>query len=223
MMTDPHSPDAGAQLVPLLEDEALEELDAFLESDRVDPEALELYAAHGFLVALAITPAPIDPGTWVPVLFNGEPAFADDAERDHQLGLLERLRANAIDAFEHGHLPELPFDLEVDGEPLDTPVGAWCAGFMETVFLDESAWFGPLEERAAQLLLPFMALSGLFEDEDPELSALANSPREATRLARQLPELCLDLYLLYRAPPEPVDRAPKQGGKQSRGRRGGNR
>ncbi|MGJ8525478.1 hypothetical protein LMG33818_001206 [Halomonadaceae bacterium LMG 33818] len=210
--------------IPLVDDEVLEILDDFLESDQVDPEALDLYGAHGFLVALAIAPTKTEPGTWISILFNGEPEFKDDATRDEILGYLEQLHNNAVQAFERGLLPELPFDPEVEDELMESPVCLWCAGFMEAVFLDENAWFGTKEEQAAQLLLPFMALSCLFSDEDPDLEALANSPKKATEMANQLPELCLDLYLLYRAPEEKKGPSnAKKGGTRKGTRRGGNR
>ncbi|WP_106477496.1 YecA/YgfB family protein [Phytohalomonas tamaricis] len=210
---------------PLLDDEALEALDEFLDSDRVDGEALDIFGAHGFLVALAIAPETVDSAVWIPVLFNGEPEFNDDAERDYILGTLETIRSSAVEAFEQGHLPELPFTLEFtadDEEALEeTPIAIWCAGFMEGVFLNESSWFGTYEEHAAQLLLPFMALSGLFEEEDPDLAELIQSSQEASRLAQQLPELTLDLYLLYRTPPE--TKGPPPAKKSARGRRGNKR
>ncbi|MHB0776730.1 YecA/YgfB family protein [Halomonas sp. WWR20] len=190
---------------PLLDDTGLDTLDAFLESERVDPDALDLVSAHGFLLALAVAPRDTEASIWVAELFHGEPNFADDAERDHILSLLEALRSNAVDALEHGLLPELPFDLELGGlDPAETPIGDWCAGFMEGVFLDEAAWFAQDEENTAALLLPFMALSGLFEDE-PDMQELITPAHQAEALVRQLPELVLDLYLHYRVPPE----APK--------------
>lgn len=194
---------------PLLDDDDLERLDDFLESERVDADALDLISAHGFLVALAVAPRDVPAATWVGELFHGEPAFADDSERDAILGLLERLKHNAIEALEHGHLPELPFELELGGiAPEETPIGDWCAGFMEGVFLDESAWFEGDEEGAATLLLPFMALSGLFDDE-PDMAELAADPPQAERLVKQLPELVLDLYLHYRVPPEKPKPKPR--------------
>ena len=86
---------------------------------------------------------------------------------------------------------------------------------MEGVFLDESAWFEGDEEGAATLLLPFMALSGLFDDE-PDMAELSDDPIRAERLVRQLPELVLDLYLHYRVPPEKPK--PKPRGKKTVGR-----
>ncbi|QJQ96786.1 MULTISPECIES: YecA family protein [Halomonadaceae] len=204
---------------PLLDDEALDRLDDFLDSDKVDADALDLISAHGFLVALAVAPRDVEPTLWIGELFHGEPEFAEDAERHEILGLLEQLRRNAIDALEQGLLPELPFELELGGiEPAETPIGDWCAGFMEGVFLDEAAWFEDDEEGAAALLLPFMALSGLFDDE-PDMSELAGDATQLEGLVRQLPELILDLYLNYRVPPEKPKPTPRRKSPAGRSKR----
>ncbi|MCE8020313.1 YecA family protein [Halomonas sp. MCCC 1A11036] len=208
---------------PLLEDEELERLDDFLDSERVDPDALDLISAHGFLVALAVAPREVEPAAWVAELFHGEPAFTDDSERSVILGLLEKLRGNAIDTLEQGGLPELPFELTLDGlPPEETPIGDWCAGFMEGVFLDEAAWFEQDEETVATLLIPFMALSGLFDDE-PDMADMTADTARLESLAGQLPDLVLDLYLHYRVPPEtpkPMPRKKKPAGRgPGRGKR----
>ncbi|MDN3553523.1 YecA family protein [Halomonas almeriensis] len=201
---------------PLLDDEALDQLDDFLESDKVDADALDLISAHGFLIALAIAPREVPSTTWVPELFHGEPDFADDTERQRILALLEALRHNAMQVLEGGGLPELLFDLELGGAaPEETPIGDWCAGFMEGVFLDEAAWFAEDEEAAATLLLPFMLLSGLFADE-PDMAELAGDTQRLEKLAGQLPELVLDLYLHYRVPPETPKPKPRRKGHPGR-------
>ncbi|MDV6320528.1 YecA family protein [Chromohalobacter sp. HP20-39] len=201
--------------MPLLDDAALETLDDFMESDQVDPEALDLIGTHGFLVALAIAPIETPATTWVAELFHGEPQFTDATQREQILGLCETLKQNAIEALEHGHLPELPFDLELGGiAPAETPIGDWCTGFMEGVFLNEVAWFEHDEARVAELLLPFMALSGLFDDE-PDMHELIADSTRAEALVKQLPELVLDLYLHYRVPeekPKPTPRKKKPAG-----------
>jgi len=206
---------------PLLEDEALDLLDDFLDSEQVDVDALDLISAHGFLVALAVAPREVPASVWVTELFHGEPTFADDAERQTVLGLLEQLRNNAIEVLEGGGLPELPFELDLgESMPEETPIGDWCAGFMEAVFLDEAAWFADDEEAAATLLLPFMLLSGLFDDE-PDMAELAGDASRLEGFVTQLPELVLDLYLHYRVPPEspkpkPRRKQPVGGGKGKR-------
>ncbi|MCE8042840.1 YecA/YgfB family protein [Billgrantia desiderata] len=211
---------------PLLEDEELERLDEFLDSESVDPDALDLISAHGFLVALAVAPREVDSATWVAELFHGEPTFADADERSEILGLLEKLHGNAIDTLEQGGLPELPFDLTLEGlPPEETPVGDWCAGFMEGVFLDEAAWFEQEEETVATLLLPFMALSGLFDDE-PDMAEMAADGARLESLVGQLPDLVLDLYLHYRVPPEtpkPMPRKKQPAARGAKSKPGGKR
>ena len=211
---------------PLLEDEELERLDEFLDSESVDPDALDLISAHGFLVALAAAPREGDSGSWVAELFHGEPTFADADERSEILGLLEKLHGNAIDTLEQGGLPELPFDLTLEGlPPEETPVGDWCAGFMEGVFLDEAAWFEQEEETVATLLLPFMALSGLFDDE-PDMAEMAADGARLESLVGQLPDLVLDLYLHYRVPPEtpkPMPRKKQPAARGAKSKPGGKR
>lgn len=204
------TPDTNTPPQPLLEDEQLDRLDDFLDSDQVDEDALDLISAHGFLVALAVAPSEVPPAQWLAELFQGEPRYADDAERDEIITLLMLLRDNAVAVLEQGGLPELPFELTLGGEPAEeTPIGDWCAGFMEGVFSDESAWFQDDEEAAATLLLPFMLLSGLFDDE-PDMVELAKDQARQESLVVQLPELVLDLYLHYRVPPETSKPKPRK-------------
>ncbi|WP_447043355.1 YecA/YgfB family protein [Vreelandella sp. H-I2] len=204
------TPETNTPPQPLLDDEQLDRLDDFLDSDQVDEDALDLISAHGFLVALAVAPSEVSPTQWLAELFQGEPRYADDAERDEIITLLTLLRDNAVSVLEQGGLPELPFELTLGGEPAEeTPIGDWCAGFMEGVFSDESAWFQDDEEAAATLLLPFMLLSGLFDDE-PDMAELAKDQQRQESLVVQLPELVLDLYLHYRVPPETSKPKPRK-------------
>lgn len=195
---------------PLLEDEQLDRLDDFLDSEQVGEDALDLISAHGFLVALAVAPSEQPTAQWLEELFQGEPNYRDEAERNDIVHLLTLLRNNAMAVLEQGGLPELPFELTLDGLPAEeTPIGDWCAGFMEGVFSDESAWFQDDEEAAATLLLPFMLLSGLFEDE-PDMAEMAQDQANQESLVAQLPELVLDLYLHYRVPPETAKPKPRK-------------
>lgn len=195
---------------PLLTDEQLDRLDDFLDSDQVGEDALDLISAHGFLVALAVAPSEVPTDQWLTELFQGEPRYTDDGEREEIVTLLTLLRDNAMAVLEQGGLPELPFELTLDGLPAEeTPIGDWCAGFMEGVFSDESAWFQDDEEAAATLLLPFMLLSGLFDDE-PDMAEMASDTERQEGLVAQLPELVLDLYLHYRVPPETPKPKPRK-------------
>ncbi|OAZ98949.1 YecA family protein [Halomonas sp. G11] len=210
MPARPHPPEEATPPQPLLDDEQLDRLDDFLASDQVDEDALDLISAHGFLVALAVGPSEVPPAQWIAELFHGEPRYADETQRDDIIHLLTLLRDNAMAVLEQGGLPELPFELTLGGIPAEeTPIGDWCAGFMEGVFCDESAWFQDDEETAATLLLPFMLLSGLFDDE-PDMAEMAGDLERQEALVTQLPELVLDLYLHYRVPPETTKPKPRR-------------
>ncbi|BBI63964.1 hypothetical protein HSBAA_52700 [Vreelandella sulfidaeris] len=55
------TPETNTPPQPLLDDEQLDRLDDFLDSDQVDEDALDLISAHGFLVALAVAPSEVSP------------------------------------------------------------------------------------------------------------------------------------------------------------------
>jgi len=216
-------PDDAIESQPPLTDEALARLDDYLAAERLGEEAPDVIGAHGYLVALAVSPRDIAPEQWIAELFEEEPPFDSVAERDEILGLLATLKTNAGSILERGHWVELPFDTELDeaGE-MTAAIEDWCAGFMQGVFLDEAAWFSQDESHVAALLLPFMALSGLFDDE-PEIAEMVTEDDQFAALARQLPELTLDLYLHFRIPPEPpkgktTPRAASSGRKRGRKR-----
>ncbi|MDH4572376.1 YecA family protein [Salinicola acroporae] len=201
-----------------LDDDALARLDDYLASERLGEEAPDLIGVHGYLIALAVSPGEIPPDIWLAELFEGEPPFAHDAERDEIRGLLEALKTNAGSIMERGHRIELPFDTELDEEgEMVAAIEDWSAGFMQGVFVDEAAWFSQDEAHVAALLLPFMALSGLFDDE-PEMAEMVADEAQFSALAGQLAELALDLYLHFRIPAEP----PKGKG-MARTKRVGNR
>ncbi len=49
----------------------------------------------------------------------------------------------------------------------------------------------------AELLLPVMAVSDLFDDED--FSQIKSNPKIMEQLSEQIPEVLTDLYLLFHA------------------------
>ncbi|GHB24892.1 YecA/YgfB family protein [Salinicola rhizosphaerae] len=215
----PLDPEDLVESHPPLTDEALARLDEYLDADRVGEEVPDVIGAHGYMVALAVSPRPISPSQWVAELFSGEPSFDTPAERDEILGLLDALKTNAATILERGQWLELPFDTELDDDgDMAAAIEDWCAGFMQGVFLDEAAWFTQDEAHVAALLLPFMALSALFEDE-PEMEEMTADDAQFSALAAQLPELTLDLYLHFRVPPEAPK--PKSPSKSKPGARGG--
>ena len=77
----------------------------------------------------------------------------------------------------------------------------WASGFMEGVFLTERHWFeNDKEDVVAELLLPFMVASDLFQDE--EVNQIKSNAQLTKSCIEQIPEVVTDLYLTLRTEPE---------------------
>jgi uncharacterized protein len=185
-----------------LDENEIDELEAFLFSDAVSEEALDYPSLHGLLTAVAICPEPIPATEWLESLFDGQPSYADAAQQQRIESLLLR-EFNGISAeLDQEEPPELPCDLSLEDDSLLTP---WSQGFMEGVFMREAAWFGQQEEQVAELLLPIMIASELFEG-DKELQQMRQNTKLINGLCQEIPDLLTDLYLLFRVP----EQAPKK-------------
>lgn len=197
-----------------LTDSQIDQLDAYLLSDKVSEEALDYIALHGYLCALAISPEPKSEQEWLEQVMDESPVAEDSAERHDMLNLIRQEFAFLRECLESDQDIDLPCDLtlELDQEG-DCLLEYWAQGFMELIFSQEDAWFSQQEEDVAECLLPFMLAAKL--DEDAELEELRRQPEFCQQLCEQIPELLQDLYLLFRVPAD----KPKGGysGKKSSG------
>ena len=83
----------------------LDELDAFLMSDRAPEDCMQVSDLDGFLAGIGIGPELIMPSEWVPVIWGGgEPEFASMEEAQRVLGAIMG-RYNEILHLLH-HAPE---------------------------------------------------------------------------------------------------------------------
>lgn len=207
----------------LLTDEEFEQLDHLLDDDNLDSEAMDAVYAHGFMVAQALSPQPLETADLIATVCNGETSLPKEAYQ--QLSdLLIQLRQAATSACYRGYEIELPVSLNLDeGEiqAYESPLCDWCAGFVESVLLQEALWFSKAEQDIAELLLPLMALSGLFEEEAEVASLQENFPL-LQQMALQVPQILIDLYVVLHAPEEkPKPKLPassKAGKKKTRTR-----
>ncbi len=190
-----------------LDENEIDELETFLFSTAVSEEALDYPSLHGLLTAIAICPVAIDEAEWLETLFDGQPNYADSAQQARIEALLRRELLGICDELEHEEPPELPCDLSLDEDSLLT---VWCQGFMEGVFMRDKAWFGDHEEEMAELLLPMMIASELFED-DAELQKMRADTQLMQGLCEEIPDLLTDTYLLFRVP-EQSKKPTKKGG-----------
>ncbi len=186
--------------IALITEEELDRLEEFLFSSAVSDEALDLIGAHGFLCALNISPEPITEAEWLEQLFDGEPEWSSEAEKNEIIELLRKLYRTIGNDLYNDQEILLPCELSLEPEDDEemTELTIWAQSFMEGVFLKEDAWFGQDEETVAGLLLPIMVASDLFEDEEVRDISQDRSLRE--EMCVQIPEVLVDLYLNFHAP-----------------------
>lgn len=185
-----------------LDDLELETLESFLESDQVHEECQNFVMVHGFLTALSICPVNISEEEWLPVIFEDTPQFDNEKQKKQILLYLSRLffDIQKEQESEDGFL--VPCTLEMGSSPEElSELQEWTTGFMEGVFMTESYWFEPeKEEMVAELLLPIMVASDLFDDE--EVTQIRASEKLTNSCIAQIPEVVTDLFLVMRTEPE---------------------
>lgn len=180
----------------LLNIEALGQLDELLtEAGQDNEDDADLFVTLGYVTARAMEPVESDVATWLPALLSQPPA-----ETRQLQALLQQAATAARQGFYQGGGIELPFDNDWQADE-DGFITDWCAGFMQGVFEQETLWFDEQEQDIAELLLPIMALSGLFGDE-ADFAELEADTALMQQFAIQLPELLLDLYCQLNAPEE---------------------
>lgn len=200
----------------LLNTDQLEQLDELLIQLGTDEdEDADLFIALGYITARAMEPQDSTATDWLPSLLATTPPAGAAADQLQQL--LEEASRSARQGFYQGGGIELPFDTDLD-EDTEGFIGDWCAGFMQAVFEQEDLWLGNQEQDIAELLLPLMALSGLFSEEE-DFAEMEEDQALMTQFARQLPELLLDIYCQLNAPEEKPRTPPARNNKSSKNRR----
>ncbi|GGK74645.1 YecA/YgfB family protein [Amphritea balenae] len=190
-----------AMLNTPLTDAELDELEAFMFSDAVSEDALDLVGTHGYFCALNISPVKISEKQWLQELFDGAPEYNTEKQKARIEDLLRRLYFSIGSDLYNDQDMLLPCEptLELDEDDEQSPMTTWAQAFMEAVFLKEDEWFNhQAEEEVAELMLPIMIASELFEEE--EFIKMRQDQKLCDEMCRSIPDLLVDLYLLFHAP-----------------------
>jgi len=189
-----------ALAAPLTENQ-LDLLDEFLLSEQVSEEALDLIGAHGLICALNISPVKTPQSEWLQLIFDGEPNWKSAEQKQQIEQLLIQLNAEIHGELENDGEVMLPCEtsLEVDDDEEQPLITIWTQGFMEAVFMHEEQWFNHQKEaEVAELMLPIMVASDLF-DED-EFQQIRKKRKLRAEMADQVPDVLVDLFLLLNTP-----------------------
>ena len=189
----------------------LDELDAFLMSDRAPEDCMQLSDLDGFLAGIAIGPELIMPSEWVPVIWGGaEPEFESMEEAQLILNAIMG-RYNEILHLLH-HAPEEFEPIFWATENGETVAADWAEGFMEAVELRPRAWQAMLDsEEDRHLLAPIVA--HLHDEEgDPIIRGDADEIGQLRGEATELIAPCVVLIdRFWKARRQPPGGKPKPG------------
>lgn len=197
---------------PYLDEADIERLADLLDRRAVPFKGFNLEALDGFLTALAVSPSPVPPEEWQPVVWGGKPPRWDDADEAADverllLGHLNmctaRVRHDDSDLPDHlAPLMWLPEDPELTGEEAlhedELDVGAdWAQGFFSAVMLRESEWDAWLDAHdwIEEIFdaLDRLASGEVIDPEDPTAEAAPVDYRERLGIVIGIPGMMADL------------------------------
>ncbi len=198
-----------------LTDAELDELEAFLASDAVPQDCMDLEMLDGYLTAIASGPESIQPSEWLPGVWSeggksASPAYASSDQAQRVMGLMlrhmvgiERTLAESPTRFRpllympdgekgRGERPEAGDDR--GREPAEGT--AWCEGYMAGVKLRDDEW-QPLYDApdARDWIFPVEALA--FGEHDPEFAEWIDDKEKRDSLVDELPVASVLIYRFW--------------------------
>jgi uncharacterized protein len=189
-----------------LTDAELDELEAFLASDAVPQDCMDLEMLDGYLTAIASGPEQIQPSEWLQQVWSeggksSAPAFtgSEQAQRimalmlRHMVGI-ERTLAESPTRFKPLlYVPESPAK---QGERTPPEGTAWCEGYMSGVKLRDEEW-QPLydAESARDWIFPIEALA--FGEHDDDFTEWVDSDEKREALIEELPVAAVLIYRFW--------------------------
>ena len=191
-----------------LTDAELDELEAFLASDAVPQDCMDLEMLDGYLTAIVSGPDAIQPSEWLPQVWSEggkstAPAFVNNDQAQRIMGLvlrhlvgIQRTLAESPTRFKP--LLYLP-DEKARASDRTPPEGnAWCEGFMAGVKLRDQDW-QPLYDAvdARDWIFPIEALA--FGDREDEFTEWVDSDEKRAELVDELPVAAVLIYRFWQA------------------------
>jgi uncharacterized protein len=184
-----------------LSDDELDRLETFIFSDVVSEDSLDLIGIHGFLCALNISPVYAAEEEWMEVLFDGVPKWTSAEQEKEITSTLNRWKNSIYSDLSNDSELGMPCELTLETKNEESELEIWAQAFMEGVFLNEDEWFSEgtsKEETVAELMLPIMVVSNLFDEK--EFKDIRKNSAVTEQMANEIPDILVDLFLLFHAP-----------------------
>jgi uncharacterized protein len=197
-----------------LTDGELDELEAFLASDAVPQDCMDLEMLDGYLTAIASGPDTIQPSEWLPGVWSeggksASPAYGSSEQAQQVMALMlrhmvgiERTLAESPTRFRPLlYLPDgdkaSRGEREKPGDRAPPEATAWCEGYMAGVKLRDDEW-QPLYDAqdARDWIFPIEALA--FGEHDPEFSEWIDDKEKRESLVDELPVAAVLIYRFWK-------------------------
>lgn len=176
-----------------ISDQDIDALEDILFEDEFAEDALDYFGVHGLVCALVVGPVEINNDEFTKLIFDTHQNITPDQLQTAE-AIISKLRNCIFTELSSGATLELPmYDEEED--IYEEAMINWCAGFVEGFLANEPEWFSRDQDLVAELLLPIMSLSQLFDDED--FSEIISNQKIMDQFEEQLPELMTDLFLFF--------------------------
>lgn len=178
----------------MLKNDEIEALEDILFADPWGEESLDFFGLHGVVCASVVGPQTLD-ASEIFRLATGQESVAPDDVPEVFARLTGQLAQGLAHSLDMGQSLELPEP--EDGDPMNA-LENWCAGFVDTFLEHEEAWLEEDEADTAELMVPMLTLSGLFDDDD--FRKAREDEKVAQQMADAIPDALTDLYLQFHAP-----------------------
>jgi len=153
---------------------------------------------QGFFCALACGPDKLTIDDWLQDVLGDAPAFESADSEAEIKALLQKYYDAAAEALADGDLPELTLYSEEEGEAPD--FRPWCNAFMYALDVVPTDWFEAADDEGfEELLMPVMALGGMFDADGDEPAMMEFTAAELESFKSELDEAVLAVYAYWRA------------------------
>lgn len=179
----------------MLSDSDIEALEDILFAEPWGDDALDFFGLHGVVCASVVGPVELSVKDIFRLATGTEIASQGDVPEVF-LRCVKQLATDMSRLLDMGQALELPEP--EDDDPMNA-LENWCAGFVDTFLEREEEWLdSSSEEETADLMIPMLTLSGLFDDED--FQKVRDSEKLSQQMADAIPDALTDLYLQFHAP-----------------------
>ncbi len=144
----------------------LDRLEALLDSEIFQGEAMLLDELQALLCAIISGPMPASPDDWLPIVFGENPAFENESQAAEVIGLLIRFYNDLAEKLDTGEGWEIIL-YPVDDDPDELDFATWADAYIYGSQLTCN-WYeavGDHAEQLTELLQPLFLLNGMLKED----------------------------------------------------------